>query len=120
MPRVNLDHQLNLLHHEVAVLAGMVEKAVTRTVEALKQRDLEDCRQVIQGDDYIDQKRFEIEDRCVDLNATKQPMARVLWATFLLRVSHDLRRIADRATNIAEWVIFLVTGKMVEINVSRY
>ncbi len=31
-----------------------------------------------------------------------------------------LERIADRATNIAERVIFLVTGKMVEINVSRY
>ena len=41
-------------------------------------------------------------------------------ATHLLWVAHDLERIADRATNIAERVIFLVTGKMVEINVSRY
>jgi phosphate transport system protein len=41
-------------------------------------------------------------------------------ATYLLWVAHDLERIADRATNIAERVIFLVTGKLVEINVSRY
>jgi len=221
MPRVDLDHQLNLLHQEVEFLAGLVEKAITRAVEALKQRDLEESRQVIQEDDIIDQKRFEIEDRCVDLIATQQPMARDLRAiiallhitvelermgdyaegiakislmmgeaqplkplidiprmaekatemlrnsmdslvtrdlvkayqvceaddevdalydqvyrelllfmiqdpqtieraTFLLWVSHDLERIADRATNIAERVIFLVTGKMVEINVSRY
>jgi phosphate transport system protein len=37
-----------------------------------------------------------------------------------LWVAHDLERIADRATNIAERVIFLVSGKLVEINVSRY
>ena len=41
-------------------------------------------------------------------------------ATYLLWVAHDLERIADRATNIAERVIFMVTGKMTEINVSRY
>jgi len=41
-------------------------------------------------------------------------------ATYLLWVAHDLERIADRATNIAERVIFLVTGKLVEINVSKY
>ena len=221
MPRVDLDHQLHLLHQEVGVLAAMVEKAIARAVEALKQRDLEESRQVVQEDDYIDQKRFEIEDRCVDLIATQQPMATDLRAiiallhitvelermgdyaegiakislmmgeaqplkplidiprmaekaiemlrdsmdslvsrdvvkahqvcqaddevdalydqvyrelllfmiqdpqtieraTLLLWVSHDLERIADRATNIAERVIFLVTGKMVEINVSRY
>jgi phosphate transport system protein len=42
-------------------------------------------------------------------------------ATYLLWVAHDLERIADRATNIAERVIFLVTGQLTtEINVSRY
>ena len=40
-------------------------------------------------------------------------------ATYLLWVAHDLERVADRATNIAERVIFMVTGKMVEINSSR-
>lgn len=41
-------------------------------------------------------------------------------ATYLLWVAHDLERLADRATNIAEQVIYLVTGKMTEINVSKY
>ena len=40
--------------------------------------------------------------------------------TYLLWVSHDLERIADRATNIAERVVYMATGKMEEINVSKY
>jgi phosphate transport system protein len=41
-------------------------------------------------------------------------------ATYLLWVAHNLERIADRATNIAERVIFLITGELTEINVSTY
>jgi phosphate transport system protein len=221
MPRVDFDPQLDVLQQEVEVLAGIIEKSIHRAVDALKRRDLEASRQIVQEDDYIDQKRFEIEERCVDLIATQQPMARdlrviiallhivvelerigdyaegiakvslamgeappltplidiprmaekatamlrdsidslltrdvvkakqvcladdevddlydqvyrelVLFmiqdpqtiqrATYLLWVSHDLERIADRATNIAERVIFLVTGKLVDIPVSNY
>ena len=221
MPRANLDHHLKSLQQDVLFLGGMVEKSINRAVDALKRRDLEESRQVVREDDFIDQKRFEIEDRCIDLIATQQPMARDLRAviamlhiteelermgdyaegigkislmmgeeaplkplidiprmadkatdmlrqsldslvnrdvvkatqvchadddvdalydqvyrelllfmiqdpktiqraTYLLWVAHDLERIADRATNIAERVIYLVTGKMTEINVSRY
>ncbi len=41
-------------------------------------------------------------------------------ATYLLWVAHDLERVADRATNVAERVLYLVTGKMTELNVSNY
>jgi phosphate transport system protein len=40
--------------------------------------------------------------------------------TYLIWTSHNLERIADRVTNICERVIFMVTGKLEEINVSRY
>ncbi|MCH8898363.1 MAG: phosphate signaling complex protein PhoU [Chloroflexi bacterium] len=221
MLRLDLDRQLAQLQQEVVSLAEIVDKATMRAVDALKRRDLVESQQVVQEDDYIDQKRYEIEDRCIDLIATQQPMARDLRAiiallhitselermgdyaegiakisllmgeeaplkplidiprmadkatqmlrnsidslvsrdmvkanqvlqdddevddlydqvyrelllfmiqdpetiqraTYLLWVAHDLERIADRATNIAERVIFLVSGKLVEINVSRY
>jgi len=48
-----------------------VEKSINRAVDALKRRDLEESQRVIQDDDYIDQKRFEIEERCIDLIATQ-------------------------------------------------
>ena len=41
-------------------------------------------------------------------------------ATWLLWVAHNLERIADRATNISERVIFLTTGHMPTTNVSTY
>ena len=56
MLRVDLDRQLKSLEQEVAVLAEIVEKAIHRAVDALKRRDLEASQQVIDEDDYIDQK----------------------------------------------------------------
>jgi phosphate transport system protein len=213
--------QLRALEDEVLLMGNMVEKAVAKALDALKRRDLEASRLVIREDDHIDQKRYEIEDRCINLIATQAPVARDLRhiiailhitselermgdyaegigkisvmmgeepplkplidvprmaekasqmlkraldalvnrdvamafqvcsdddevdalydqvyrellvymiedpktikrATFLLWVAHDLERVADRATNIAERVIYLVTGKFQEINVSKY
>ena len=220
VPRADFDRQLRQLQDEVLVMGSMAEKAIAKALDALKRRDLEESRRVIQEDDYIDSKRFEIEDRCITLISTQQPMARdirllltmlhisvelermgdhaegigkislmmdseppikplidiplmaekattmlrrsldalvnrdtisalqvcndddevdslydqvyndllqymikdpstIQRATYLLWVAHDLERIADRATNIAERVIFLVTGKMMEVNVGK-
>ena len=219
--RAGLDRQLRMLEDEVLTMGNMVEKSIARALDSLVRRDREASDQVVREDDYIDSKRFEIEDLCIDLIATQQPMAsdlRILVsilhisvelermgdyaegiarinllmgdepllkplidiprmaekatgmlhrslealvnrdtvtaiqvcndddevdglydqvyrelltymiqdpssiqrATYLLWVAHDLERIADRATNIAERVVYLVTGKMEEINVSKY
>ncbi len=219
--RAGLDLQLKMLEDDVVVLGGMVEKSIARALDALSRRDLEASEQVVREDDYIDSKRFEIEEKCIDIIATQQPMAGDLRAvvtilhvivelermgdyaegiarisllmgneptlkplidiprmaekattmlhrsldalvnrdtvtalqvcsqdddvdalydqvyrelllfmiedpkviqraTYLLWVAHDVERIADRATNIAERVVYLVTGKMEEINVSKY
>ena len=221
MPRTDFDRDLKMLQDELLLLGSMVEKAIARSLDALKRRDLKASKEVIAEDDIIDHKRFELEERCIDLIATQQPLAsdlRILVtvlhvsvelermgdyaegiakislmmgdepplkplidiprmaeksadmlrrsldsfvnrdvvaamnvckdddevdqlydqvyneliaymladpstvrrATYLLWVAHDLERIADRTTNIAERVIYLVTGKMVEINVSTY
>lgn len=103
MLRVDLDRQLKQLEQEVVSLAGVVDKAIVRSVEALKQRDLEESRQVVLEDDYIDQKRYEIEERCVDLIATQQPMARDLRQIItLLHITVELERMGDYAEGIAK------------------
>ena len=71
MPREEFDLQLNQLQQEVETLAQIVGKSINRAVDALKRRDLDASQDVINDDDYIDQKRFEIEDRCVDMIATQ-------------------------------------------------
>ncbi len=221
MPRTDFDRDLRMLQDELLLLGSMVEKAIARAMDALKRRDPEASNEVIKQDDIIDQKQVELEERCVDLIATQQPLAgdlRILltvlhvamelerigdyaegiakislligdepplkplldiprmaekasdmlrrsldalvnrdvvgsmavWsdddeidelyeqvfqelltfmmadpstirrATYLLWVAHDLERIADRTTNIAERVIYLVTGKVSDINVTAY
>ena len=103
MSRVDLDQQLNILQQEVAALAGNVESAITRAVDSLKRRDLAVSQQVVEEDDYIDQKRFDIEDRCVDLIATQQPMARDLPTVIaFLHIVVELERMGDYAEGIAK------------------
>ena len=103
MLRVDLDRQLNQLQQEVVSLAGIVDKAALRAVSALKDRDLEESQRVINEDDYIDQKRYEIEERCIDLIATQQPMARDLrHIVSLLHITVELERIGDYAEGISK------------------
>ena len=83
-------------------LGSMVDKAIARSLDALKGRDMELSRRVIDEDDLIDAKRSEIEDKCIDLIATQQPLAgdlRILIT--VLQVSVELERMGDYAEGIA-------------------
>lgn len=220
MTRQAFDKTLREMQDEVLILSSMVEKAIQRSVEALRNRDVALSNAVIEEDAAINKKRYEIEEKCIHTIALQQPMAadlRVLVAilfivtelermadhaegigrinvmlgeeplpqlgevwemaeraenmlrraitafierdadaarricdeddlvdtlydrayeqlihmmirepgdvqrvTYLIWTSHNLERIADRVTNICERVIFMVTGVLEEINVSRY
>jgi len=221
MTRQLFEQRLRQLQDEVLILGSMVEKAVQRSIDALRARDRTLSEAVIEEDRLINAKRYEIEESCIHTIALQQPMAadlRVLVAvlfittelermadhaegiarinlmlddeplagpvgdimemaeratdmlrrsltafverddraarlicdeddaidtlydrayhaliqevirtpadiqriTYLIWTCHNLERIADRVTNICERVIFMVTGKLEEINVSRY
>lgn len=221
MLRTEFHRDLSALEDELLTLGGMVEKAIAKSLDALKNRNLALAEEVIREDDVIDEMRFALEEKCIDLIATQQPLAvdlRILItalhvavelermgdyaegiakisllmgdepplkplidiprmadramdmlrrsldafvdrdtasayqicddddevdalyeqvyrelltymitdpgairrATFLLWVAHDLERIADRTTNIAERVIFLVTGRLTDTGASTY
>ncbi len=106
--RKNYDRSLKSLQDEVLVMGSMVEKSVLRSVEALKNRDLDLANQIIAGDQDINQKRFDIEEQCVELIATQQPMAvdlRVIVA--ILNILVDLERIGDHAEGIAKITVMI-------------
>jgi phosphate transport system protein len=108
MPRTSFERHLHELQDEVLVLGSMVEKAIYRSMEALKNRDLELAKQVVADDSKINQKRFEIEERCIELIVTQQPMAgdlRIIVA--VLNIIVDLERIGDHAAGIAKIVIMI-------------
>jgi len=209
------------LEKELIEMGEMVIEAINRSISALKNQDIEEAKKIISEDDLINRKRWEIEEKCISLIATQQPVATdlreliailnivtdlermgdhaegiakivvmhgkeplvkslidiprmaeiatsmikksletfidrdikaaraicdeddkvdeiqkqvyrellsymaeypktITRATFLLWASHNLERIADRTTNICERVIFLETGRMEEVNVSKY
>ena len=101
--REEFDLKLLGLEAEVEGLAYYVGETITRSVEALKSRDLGESRQVIADDDYIDLKQAEIESRCIDLIATQQPVARDLRSIIaLLHIGVELERMGDYAEGIGK------------------
>ena len=101
--REEFDLKLASLEGEVESLAEFVSDSIIRSVEALKNRDLAASRQVIDFDDYIDDKQSEIEDRCIHLIATQQPVAKDLRAIIvLLHIAVELERMGDYAEGIGK------------------
>jgi phosphate transport system protein len=110
MPRTSFERHLHELQDDVLVLGSMVEKAIYRSMEALKNRDLELAKQVIADDSEIDRKRFDIEEKCIELIVTQQPVAsdlRIIVA--VLNIIIDLERMGDHAEGIGK--ITLMIGK---------
>jgi phosphate transport system protein len=108
MPRLDFEHHLQLLQEELLVLGSMVEKAITRSTDALKNRDLGLARQVIAEDLNINRKRYDIEEMCIHLIATQQPLARDLRVIIaVLNMIVDLERIGDHAEGNAKIAIMI-------------
>ena len=108
VPRESFHRHLHELQDELLVMGSMAEKALERAMEALKNRDLELARQVIADDAKVNQKRFDIEEKCVELIVTQQPMAsdlRIIIA--VLNIIVDLERIADHAEGNAKIAVMI-------------
>ncbi len=100
--RIALDQGLKDLHAEVLILGSMVEKAIQRSVEALRSRDASLARRIIEEDVQINELRFRTEEHALLLIATQQPLVHDLWAVAaILNIITDLERMGDHAEGIA-------------------
>jgi phosphate transport system protein len=103
MTRGTFDKSLSELQQELLKMGSMVEEAIHLAVESLAKQSQNLARQIIDGDDAIDNLTERIEEECIRLIALQQPLARDLRVvTTVWRIAADLERIADHATNIAE------------------
>ncbi|MBI5876774.1 MAG: phosphate signaling complex protein PhoU [Chloroflexi bacterium] len=101
--RRTFDQELKHLQDDILLMGSMTEKAVERSVEALRTRDVAMAKQVIADDAEINRTRFAIEDQCVAVIAQQQPMARDLRRiTAALIIANELERMADHAQGIAK------------------
>ena len=89
-----------------------------RCMKAFVDRDIEVARQICNEDDEVDALYDQIYRELV-LIMIENPST-IQGATYLIWAAHNLERTADRVTNIAERIVFMVTGKMEEMNVSKY
>jgi phosphate transport system protein len=221
MTRESFYKYIKDLEQDVMDMGGMVTTAISRSIESLKTLDANAANRIISDDALINKKRWDIEEKCINLIATQQPVASdlreiiavlsivtelermgdyaegigkivvmhgreplvkplidipqmaektvamlkksldaflkrdaqaaqticseddevdllyeqvyrelltcmienpatITRATYLIWAAHNLERIADRVTNICERIVFLVTGTITEVNVSRY
>jgi phosphate transport system protein len=106
--RTEFHKRLREIQDDVLTMGSMVEKAISRSVEALKERNLDKARKVITDDLKVNEKRFTIEEKCVQLIATQQPMAGDLRAIIcVLNIITEIERIGDHAEGIAKIVIMI-------------
>ncbi|HEV2359943.1 MAG TPA: phosphate signaling complex protein PhoU [bacterium] len=100
--RETFDRELTSLRDDLLRMGALVEEAVRRSIEALRARSVEMAEEIIAADNSIDALHLELEERCLMLMATQQPMAKDLrtiaavWA-----MTMDLERIGDHAEDIA-------------------
>jgi phosphate transport system protein len=100
--------KLREIQDDVLAMGSMVEKATSSSIEALKDRDLDKAQEVIANDLQINEKRFNIEEKCVQLIATQQPMASDLRAIIcVLNIITEIERMGDYAEGIAKVVIMI-------------
>ena len=106
MPRTAFERELQELEKRLEDLGRMVEEALVASVDALKRRDLEKARQIIDADRATNERRLAIEHETLVMIATQQPMAvdlRTLAA--VLEIASELERIGDYAKGIARITI---------------
>jgi phosphate transport system protein len=192
--RESFEKHIQELNTDIVAMSEMVVSATNRSVAALGNRNTREAQKIIDEDLLINNKRWQIEEKCINLIALQQPVAKIVImlggeplirplifmpkmaekaismlkrstqafvdrnaetanaicdeddevdklydeayhdllmrmikdpsviskATPLIWASHNLERIADRVTNICERTVYLATGVMPQVNVSRY
>jgi len=106
--RTTFRKKLKEIQDDVLVMGSMVEKAINQSIKALKERDITLANRIIESDKKVNMKRFEIEEKCIQLIATQQPMAsdlRIILAVF--NIISEVERIGDHAEGIAKIVLMI-------------
>lgn len=103
------DEELKEVHKEILKMGVMAQEAIFKSTEALKNRDKEQAKEVVNADTKIDELELAIDEKCIDLIARHQPMAGDLrFITTGMKINAELERIADLAVDISQRVLELV------------
>ncbi len=105
----HFDEELKELNDGILKMGAYAEEAIFKSVEALRNRDRELAKSVIANDNNIDALELSIDEKCIDLIARYQPMAKDLrFITTGMKINAELERISDIAVDIAQRTLEIV------------
>ena len=108
MPRETFDEQIGELQDDLLALGDLVDTAIERSIQSLANRDLELAQKIIDEDALINRAQRDLEERCLVLIATQQPMAsdlRIIIAVSSIAI--ELERMGDYAKGIAKITLMI-------------
>lgn len=103
MPRKLFDRELANLISQMTDMGNLVAERIEETLAAIRTMDMEKAAEVAGNDNEIDQMEHKIEQMCMNLIASQQPLAsdlRVIAAC--LKILTDIEREADQCADICE------------------
>jgi len=105
----HFDHELKELKNDILKMGAFAEEAIYKSIEALKNRNGALAKSVIDNDVNVDTLELAIDEKCIDLIARYQPMAKDLrFITTGMKINAELERIVDIAVDIAQRTLELV------------
>jgi phosphate transport system protein len=99
---------------DIPRMADEGHRMLMASLEAFARQDVETASKIGDADDVVDALYDQVYRELL-VYMMEDPRT-ITQATYLLWVAHNLERIADRTTNIAERVIFLESGRIVDLN----
>jgi phosphate transport system protein len=113
--QIHFDQELKKLKEKLLKMAALTEEAIRLSIEALKNKDKDLAKAVIKADSEIDKIELEIEEKSIELLATRQPVAIDLrFLTTGMKINSELERIADLAVNICQRVLQIADQPLVK------
>ena len=105
---LHFDQELTQTKDRLLRMSSLAESAVATALKGLVQRDDALAQNVLAGDSQLDNLQKEIDERCVELIALRQPKARDLrFLIVIMKIAAELERVGDQAVNIANRVLAL-------------
>lgn len=99
---------------EMERMAHLAVTMLRKVRDAFASKDSAAAEQLAADDDEVD-SLYERVETIRTQQMAENPLS-VAWVAGLLFAAHYLERVADRATNIGEWVVYLVKAQVVELN----
>lgn len=99
---------LNTINQEVLKMGTLVEEAIRKSMQALKERDTKLANVVIEEDRVLNEMELSIQDKCIVLIATEQPVAGDLRGLItIIKIVTQLERMGDHALHVAKGALRL-------------